>query len=235
MTIKAFLFDLDGTLRHSQPLSGEVCSDFAQEMGLPLTQEDRIRAARWEHYYWASSPELHEDLPLWGEDDADPFWAKYCERRLLAMGASEERARRLAVPLRDAMRERYHPEEWTPPELPEVLTSLQERGYQLGVLSNRTSNFDSVLEKIGLLGYFEFRMAAGEVEALKPDPRVFAAALERLRLAPEEAVYIGDNYYADALGARAAGMNPILYDPRGLFPDAECPVIRSFVELLQYP
>jgi putative hydrolase of the HAD superfamily len=44
-------------------------------------------------------------------------------------------------------------------------------------------------------------------------------------------VYVGDNYYADVEGARAAGMMPILIDPDGIFPDPGCPVIRSLGEL----
>jgi len=234
MKIKAFLFDLDGTLRHSVPVSGDVFSDFAEEMGLSLSPEDRLRAARWEHYYWASSPEVQDDSRLWESGDDDAFWARYCERRLLVLGASEEAARKLAPRIRDMMEERYQPKDWIPPELPETLETLRAKGYRLGVLSNRQKNFDSVLEKIGLLPYFEITMAAGEVGVWKPAPEVFHAALRKMNLVPEEAVYVGDNYYADVVGARAAGMFPVLYDRRRLFPDAECPVIQSFSQLPEY-
>jgi FMN phosphatase YigB (HAD superfamily) len=42
---------------------------------------------------------------------------------------------------------------------------------------------------------------------------------------------VGDNYYADVVGARAAGLRPILYDPRGIFPEPDCETIKSFDEL----
>ena len=48
---------------------------------------------------------------------------------------------------------------------------------------------------------------------------------------PESAAYIGDNYYADVVGARAAGLHPVLIDPLGIFPDAGCDTIRSLSEL----
>jgi FMN phosphatase YigB (HAD superfamily) len=44
-------------------------------------------------------------------------------------------------------------------------------------------------------------------------------------------MYVGDNYYADVVGARAAGLRPILYDPLGIFPEPDCESIRSFDEL----
>ena len=48
---------------------------------------------------------------------------------------------------------------------------------------------------------------------------------------PSEAAYVGDNYFADVVGARAAGLTPVLLDPRGIFDDPECAVIHSFTEL----
>ena len=41
-------------------------------------------------------------------------------------------------------------------------------------------------------------------------------------------MYVGDNYFADVIGARRAGLRPVLYDPRGIYPDASCEVIASF-------
>jgi FMN phosphatase YigB (HAD superfamily) len=45
---------------------------------------------------------------------------------------------------------------------------------------------------------------------------------------PEQTLYIGDNYFADVVGARRAGLRPVLYDPKGLFHEPGCPVIASF-------
>ena len=47
----------------------------------------------------------------------------------------------------------------------------------------------------------------------------------------QETIYIGDNYFADIVGSHRAGLMPVLYDPTSLFPDADCAVIKSFVEL----
>jgi FMN phosphatase YigB (HAD superfamily) len=49
----------------------------------------------------------------------------------------------------------------------------------------------------------------------KPAPAIFAAALDRLQCRPDEAVMIGDSWAADIIGARAAGIRPIWFNPLG--------------------
>jgi FMN phosphatase YigB (HAD superfamily) len=73
---------------------------------------------------------------------------------------------------------------------------------------------------------------AAEVDAWKPDPRIFDRALELTASAPERMIYVGDNYYADILGAKNAGLQPVLLDDRGVFPDAECAVIGRLGDLV---
>jgi predicted HAD superfamily phosphohydrolase YqeG len=42
---------------------------------------------------------------------------------------------------------------------------------------------------------------------------------------------VGDNYFADVVGARNAGIQPILIDPVNLFPEADCVVIDTISDL----
>lgn len=226
---KAVFFDLDGTLRHSVPLASDVFNEKTEELGLALNAEIKRTSGRWEHSYWASSDLLREDIETF-KDDEDGFWGNYVERRLKSLGANPAQIQALAPSLSNFMHE-YRPEDFVPPELHEVLPSLRTAGFKLGVLSNRTQPFAEQMVELKLADYFEFIKAAGELGAWKPNPQIFVPLLEHFSLAPEEAVYIGDNYYADVVGARAAGLEPILYDPRELFPDADCIRITSFTEL----
>jgi putative hydrolase of the HAD superfamily len=66
----------------------------------------------------------------------------------------------------------------------------------------------------------------------KPDPRIFQAALQALDVAPEEALYLGDLYAVDVLGARAAGMHAVLLGEPGEGPP-DCPRAGSIEELVQ--
>jgi putative hydrolase of the HAD superfamily len=118
----------------------------------------------------------------------------------------------------------------SPDTLP-TLQVLQEASFSLGIVSNRSAPFHDLVDALGLGPYFDFVLAAYEVDSWKPDVRIFQHALQRAGSRPECTLYVGDNYYADVVGARRAGLKPVLLDPDGIFPEAECPVIRSLGEL----
>ncbi|HEX9387861.1 MAG TPA: HAD-IA family hydrolase [Anaerolineales bacterium] len=228
--IKAVFFDLDGTLRHSVPSGGEVFTDYVMTLGLPVDDEARLRALRWEHLYWANSVDLRDDL-LAHSGATEKFWIEYSRRRLIALGASPQLAREVAVKVSVHMGEFYRPESVVPDDVRRALPQLKQAGYILGVISNRDKPFHDVLQEHGIDSFFDFSLAAGEVNSFKPEPGVFEHALRRVSLSPKEAIYVGDNYYADVVGSRRAGLKPVLYDPIGIFPEPDCARIKSFDEL----
>lgn len=95
---------------------------------------------------------------------------------------------------------------------PDTLSSLQRwraRGIELGVLSNFDSRLYPVLEVLGLADFFQSVTISSEVGAPKPDPLIFAAALEKHGCLPSQAWHVGDSYREDFEGARAAGLQGI--------------------------
>ena len=58
----------------------------------------------------------------------------------------------------------------------------------------------------------------------KPDPRVFHLGLQEAGAAAAEAVYVGDSYFVDVLGAREVGMDAVLFDPGRLWGPRDCRV-----------
>lgn len=229
--IRAILFDFDGTLRHHLPTGGEFFSDHALSLGLGITQEDRRRAAVWEHYYFANSPEIQADHKKFNGENAE-FWFNFAHRRLAALGCAPSLIPELGPKLSDYMRESFKPAVWVPDEAHTVMPELRKAGYTLGVVSNRDNPFQEEIDGLGMAGYFHFSLAGGEVNSKKPEPGIFYAALERADATAGQALYIGDNYFADVIGARRAGLQPVLYDPKGIFDDPGCPVISSFQDLM---
>jgi FMN phosphatase YigB (HAD superfamily) len=229
-SIKAIFFDLDGTLRHSVPEASDVSSDYTATLGLQINEEDRMRAARWEYLYWASSPDLRDDL-IAHSSDTENFWTEYSRRRLIAVGASPAWAAEHAAEVSAHMGEMYKPDSIVPEDVRRALPALKEAGYYMAVISNRDKPFLDVMDSHNLTPYFEFSLAAGEVDSYKPDPEVFKHGLKRAGLAAHEVAYVGDNYFADVVGARRAGLIPVLFDPNNIFPEADCTTIRSFDEL----
>jgi putative hydrolase of the HAD superfamily len=65
----------------------------------------------------------------------------------------------------------------------------------------------------------------------KPDPAIFRAALNALNVAPKEAVFVGDLYDVDVVGARAAGIEAVLLVPEAAASGPECRRVESLVAL----
>lgn len=228
--IRFVLFDFDGTLRINRPHGSDVLMDFFATQGMIFDGKDRWRAERWEHLYWANSPELASDVEVSG-DDEDAFWTQYARRYILTLGGDEEQAAHIAPLAQAYMKENYQPVPEAPEGTHETLSALREARLQLAVLSNRKNPYDHRLREVGLETCFDRCLAAGQLGAYKPDPAVFHRACEQIGCRAAQAVYVGDNYFADVIGARAAGLRPVLYDPRHLFPEANCPVITDFRQL----
>ncbi len=227
--IKSVLFDLDGTLRHTVPTGDQVSLEYLRKSGFQISEEAALRAERWEHYYFASSPEIRSDMETFKENGK--FWVNFARRRLIALGFHPREAEDLSTSVSAHMEKNYTPQAHVPTEVFPLLASLKESGYVLGVVSNREDPFHEELQSIKLDSYFHFTLAAGEVNSYKPESAIFEHAIAKAGTSASETIYVGDNYFADIIGSRRAGLIPVLYDPRGLFPEADCDVIKSFDEM----
>ena len=96
------------------------------------------------------------------------------------------------------------------PEVAGVLRELRVRGHALVVVSNWDCSLPGWLEGAGLRDLLDDVVSSAAVGAAKPDPAIFAAALERADARPEDAVHVGDSLEKDVAGARAAGIRPVL-------------------------
>lgn len=94
-----------------------------------------------------------------------------------------------------------------------VLEKLQGRGWAMGLVSNMHLRADLMHADLAALGLDRFLSAtvfSSELGWRKPDARIFAAALQRLGVRAEEAVFVGDRLRDDIAGARAVGMRTVL-------------------------
>ncbi len=227
---RAVIFDLDGTLRESNPHFMDALHTTLLDMGLEIDSFKWRLTERWVHEYWAWSPEIIEDVRVYGQDQV---WNRFLTRVMEKVGhphASEEEVQAFG----DHMREVFQPTSELTPGAREVLTTLSEQGAILGVLSNRDKPFFNELEKLDIADFFDFTLAAGEVGVWKPRPEIFYAALERAGVGSDEAIYIGDNYYADIVGAREAGLDAILVDWRRVFTDVPAIRVEHLDAILPY-
>ncbi|MGH0030698.1 MAG: HAD family hydrolase [Myxococcota bacterium] len=114
----------------------------------------------------------------------------------------------------------------------ETLAGLRRRGLRIGVVSNADGRVEAMLRELALAAHLEIVIDSHVEGVEKPDPEIFRRAVTRLDLAPARTFYVGDIYSIDAVGARAAGLTPVLLDPLGGYPDVDCATIAALQELL---
>ena len=96
----------------------------------------------------------------------------------------------------------------------ELIVSLKEKGYRVGILSNTTDLSHSVLEHFDLDKMVDHVVLSCDVGYLKPDPRIFQSILDEMNLKNNEVVMIGDKITTDILGAKTMNIDSILFEPR---------------------
>jgi HAD superfamily hydrolase (TIGR01549 family) len=229
--ITTLLFDLDGTLTTQHPSKLDVLFTILDERGVPLLTSAYRDTMQFIYMYWANSPEAAEDLEMYGEF-TEEFWIHYLKRKLWAAGLSEPQAADLAPEIQPILDEMYKPTMIVPDDVRPTLKTLHAKGYKMGVVTNRSGSIEDDLNELSFLAFFDFQFTAGEINSWKPDPGIFEHALYLAESSADTTAYIGDNLYTDVIGARNAGIYPILMDPRNVFPDADCQVIRSIGDLL---
>jgi len=96
--------------------------------------------------------------------------------------------------------------------------------FQLAVITNGPHDMQiDKLEVHGCEGHFELFVASSELGILKPDPRIFAHACDKLGVAPDEAWHVGDNVATDVAGAKAAGLTAVWLNRTGATRDETQP------------
>ncbi len=113
----------------------------------------------------------------------------------------------------------------------ESLERFRGAGLRLAVVSNSNGTLRPALDRLGLGAAFDVVLDSAVEGVEKPDPRLFELALRRLGAEARSAVHVGDIYHVDVVGARAAGVRPVLLDEAGLYEGVDCPRVRSLAEL----
>jgi putative hydrolase of the HAD superfamily len=96
------------------------------------------------------------------------------------------------------------------PEAMPVLTALRQNKKTVGLVSNfdHPPHVRRILSQNGLENTFDTTIISSEVGVKKPDPGIFALALQQTGISAADAVYVGDTE-VDVAGAIAAGIHPI--------------------------
>jgi len=229
--LRAVLFDAGLTLIRSITPASAVALEALADLNLVVAPESAASAMRradhhltriWHHGDWWASEAAVRSL----------FIGAYQVglRTLPGVGADEALVDRLA----ELIYTKYHDiRHWAPfPDVLPTLDALRAAGVTMGVVSDWGHGLETILLELELADYFAFLVISSRLGIAKPEPGVFEMALGRIGVPPAHAVYVGDTYLKDVLGARAAGLTPVLLDRSGHGPPADCLAVRELTDLL---
>jgi putative hydrolase of the HAD superfamily len=215
---RAIFFDAGNTLLR---MNYAVIAGQLVTLGIAVTPDAVQRAE------WRARVRLDASLAPGASTESRSTGERYLCYLLDGLGVRDE----AVVEAAEAWRRTYNPPVglWNTPE-PEAEAALalaRARGLRVAVISNSNGSVAGILATLGLARHLDFVLDSHVVGVEKPDPRIFEMALDRAGVRPREAVYVGDLYSIDVLGARRVGMEAILLDPGACWGARDCPAVSG--------
>ncbi len=227
--IRAVLLDVGFTLLQPNPSIAAVIARVCRREGIAASEDDL--AARLPDAEERFAGASHLARGTWADNAAiTAAWNEYFSGILRPFVKGARLRRAVAEILAEF--DRHTAWQLYDDVLP-ALAALRGR-FTLGVISDWGVALGAILRDLRLTGYFDVLVVSATSRRAKPDPHLFHTALERADAIGDYTVYVGDSYLQDILGARAAGIHPILIDRQRRL-DAlalDCPVIASLAELV---
>jgi len=224
--IQAVFFDVGGTLVYSDLGHLDLLHQALLAIGYKLTRDEVTAANDLARRAVARRRRRHADRMDTGA--ASRMWLEHLTEALDLDLAPADLERELAAAIR--MVETNSPESLDP-DAHGLLAGLKRRGFHLGVISNWGEDLPEYLASFGLAQYFEVIIASEAVGTAKPHREIFMRGLSALDVRPQHAAHVGDDYWADVVGARNLGIQPVLVDRDREDPHADCLTIARLGEL----
>ena len=228
--IEAVFFDLYGTLAGFKPDKFDVQSQVCAGFGIEVTRRGIVAGYAMADAFMAEQNAVMPLSRLSSEERAE-FFAEY--ERLVLKGCDVDVSLERAAEIWLALREVPYGLALFDDVLP-VMDALKMRGLTLGLISNMSDSGEKTVADLRLTPYMDFVVTSDEVGAAKPHPPIFREALRRAGVDAANAIHVGDQPSSDVRGARDSGIQPVLLDREGNYPQfAECPRIEGMVELVE--
>jgi 2-haloalkanoic acid dehalogenase type II len=201
--IKAVLFDLGNTLVKlwiPETVYHRILTSFKINRSIEEIREALVKAQK-------DSERLKYEQ-LFGKIPYEEYWNKRDGLLLRHLGLPLDRK------LLRKIQRRWFDYAECPlfPDVNPVLSKLRERGLKMGIISTAyEQDINAITQKTGLQKeLFEVIVGADTLKKTKPDPEVFKYALTKLKVKPQETLFVGDEIGADYRGAENAGIHALL-------------------------
>jgi HAD superfamily hydrolase (TIGR01549 family) len=237
MTIRAVLFDLDDTLIDDAFSTQSSAIATARELAryCPALSPEPLADAYWREstIIWTAFDGVQEpDCP---EGTATGDWLRYKSWREALRACGQEDTAMVRQAVTEYARQREATLQFVP-EAEAVLAKLRGK-FRTAVITNGAADIQRAkLRKFGIAERVDYAIVSGELGTAKPDPAVFRHVAEKLGVADQECLMVGDHLVLDISGAKAAGMGAVWINrnSRALPADGPRPdfIIADLPELL---
>jgi len=229
--IKAVFFDLYHTLLGYDPPREELQARALKEFGFEVDAEALRRPlVVADEYIYREHARV--SLGQRSKEEQMAVWAQY--ERILLREAGIEADDQLILGLVGKMREFELKQVLFDDVLP-TLNELKKQGLILGLISNVDQDITTLLENLGLINLLQVVVTSQDAGFNKPSPEIFQEAVKRAGVQANEALYVGDQYQIDVVGANRAGMKGILIDRIDYFTEVnDCPRLQNLMQILEY-
>jgi putative hydrolase of the HAD superfamily len=222
-TYSSIVFDCADTLLRMEPSRAEIFKDAVDSFGLAVPVDDIERA-----YDIVDFAIRMRSSELQSKSAKMEFYLTINSMLCDVLGI--RRSLSLLHPLLVAEFRRR--KRWRPfPDVRDTLRHLAER-VPLYVLANWDSDLPMVLKQADLHEYFRDAISSESLGAEKPSHACFEKFLMRTSLNPATTIYVGNEYVADIVGARNAGLTPVLIDREQKVSAADCLRVSTAAELV---
>lgn len=224
--IQAVIFDLDNTLYDYASLDQEA-ADRVRDL---VCRHFGVSEAGYEEAFVCGRRETKEQL---GDTGAS-------HNRMLYFQKTLEHLDHKPLSLSLQMYETYWGTFLTKmklyPGVRGLLDKLHGRGIKVAVCTDLTAHIQHrKLEALGLVDDIDCLVTSEEAGREKPGPEIFALCLEKLKVSPAEACFVGDDHKRDIMGAAAAGMHAVWFHPQGEPAGGDdsitCDVVTDYAQL----
>lgn len=231
--IKAVFFDWFNTLAQFHPPRENMQASACRELGIEVAEEELGRGLLIADQFY-SEENVRSPLRNRSQSEQMGVYAKY--ERIALREAGVEISDEIALHITQRLGR-------VSPKLNFILFNdalptlelLKQRGLILGLISNIDRDIIPFCQDLGIAPYLAFVVTSQEAGADKPHPPIFLAALEQAKVKASEAVYIGDQYNIDIVGAQGVGIKAVLIDRYDLFQEiTNCPRIKALNEILRW-
>jgi putative hydrolase of the HAD superfamily len=213
MDIQALLFDVNGTLVDIE--TDERMEEAYRAIAHFLTYQD-IHLHRGEVldlYFQVMKEQFAASKEQWPEFDVVAVWREILRRQASSYTRSlpPEKLDQMPLFIAEMQRGISRKRLCAFPHGPEVMAHLKKH-HPLGIVSDAQSAYAvPELRAAGLAEYFDPIVISGDYGYRKPDSRLFQHALDKLRVRPEHAIFVGNDRYRDVFGAKQLGMKTVLF------------------------